>query len=98
MEEVLGILLSTGLTLDSILDMNFDQIELAAKCVYRHKIEMINTVLEPIAGAFGGKKSPKSIKNKVSSTKKTETKDQGLAKEQHKINQLRLLGIGVRDI
>ena len=78
--------------------MNFDQIELAAKCVYRHKIEMINTVLEPIAGAFGAKKKPKTIKNKVSSSNKSKSKKDGLAKEQHKINQLRLLGIGVRDI
>lgn len=98
MEEVLGILLSTGLPLDSILDMTFDQIELAAKCVYKHKIEMINTVLEPISVAFGGKKVPKSIKNKVSSPKKAQTKEHVEAKEEHKLNQLRLLGIGVNDI
>lgn len=78
--------------------MNFDQIEFAAQCVYKHKIDMLNMVFEPIAAAFGGKKTRKVTKNKVSSPKKVQNKTDGLAKEQHKINQLRLLGIGVRDI
>jgi len=90
--------MSSGLTLESILDMTFDQIEFSAQCVYRHKIEMINMVFEPIAAAFGGKKAPKSVKNKVSSSRKDQKKDDKLAREHHKINQLRLLGIGVRDI
>ena len=59
---------------------------------------MINTIFEPIAAAFGAKKTPKSIKNKVSSRKKANTKEDRLAKEQHKLSQLSLLGIGVRDI
>ena len=43
-EDVFGVLLSSGQTLDSILDMSFDQIELAAKCIYKHKMDMINMV------------------------------------------------------
>ena len=94
----MGILMSAGLTLDSILDMTFDQIEFSAQCVYRHKIEMINMVFEPIAAAFGGKKPSRNIKNKVSSSRKDGKKDDRLAREHHKINQLRLLGVGVSDI
>lgn len=84
--------------MDTILDMSFEQIELAAKCVQNHKIKMINMVLEPIAGAFGAKKSPKSAQKSISSQKnKPQTKDYVEAKEQHKLHQLGLLGIGVRD-
>tara|TARA_B100000085_G_C18504793_1_gene497082 strand:+ start:983 stop:1249 length:267 start_codon:yes stop_codon:yes gene_type:complete len=86
------------MNIETILDMNFDQIQFAAKCVYKHKVDMINMVFEPIAAAFGGKKQPKSIKNKVSSPKKANTNKEKLAKEQHKLSQLSLLGIGVRDI
>lgn len=91
--------MSAGHTMDTILDMSFDQIELAAKCVYSHKIKMINMVLEPIAGAFGVKKSSKTAQKSISSLRnKPETKEQVEAKEQHKLHQLGLLGIGVRDI
>ena len=86
------------MNIETILDMNFDQIQFAAKCVYKHKVEMINMVFEPIAAAFGGKKTPKSVKNKVSSPKKANGEKELLAKEQHKLSQLSLLGVGVRDI
>ena len=93
-----GILMSAGYSLESILDMSFEQIELAAKCVYSHKIKMINMVLEPIAGAFGGKKSSKRRQKSISSQSgKSRTKEDVEAREQHKLSQLSLLGIGVRD-
>lgn len=89
------------MTLDSILDMSFDQIELAARCVQKHKIDMINMVLEPVASAFGAKKSKKQPRKSITSNKKKEpieSKERVEAKEQHKLHQLNLLGIGVRDI
>ena len=81
--------------------MTFEQIEIAAKCVHKHKVDMINMVLEPIAGAFGVKKSTsKSARNSVSSSqvKKAKTKQEVEAKENHRLAQLKLLGVGVRDI
>tara|TARA_B000000557_G_C20534944_1_gene342268 strand:+ start:220 stop:498 length:279 start_codon:yes stop_codon:yes gene_type:complete len=92
--------MSTGLTLDSILDMSFEQIELAARCVQKNKIDTLNMVFEPIAAAFGVKKKSSHSKRKsVSSTKnKTLSKEEKEAKYNHKLNQLALLGIGVRDI
>ena len=78
--------------------MSFDQIEFAAKCIYKHKIEMINIVMEPIGNAFGVKKKPKTIKNKVSSKSKPLNKQEARAKEELKLSQLKLLGIGVTDI
>jgi Tfp pilus assembly protein PilP len=96
---VFGVLLSSGYTLDSILDMTFEQIELTARCVHKHKIDMINMVLEPVASAFGAKKSSRKGQKRVSSQKKKpRTKEEQEAMEQHKLHQLSLLGIGVRDI
>ena len=90
--------MSSGQTLDSILDMSFDQIELAAKCIYKHKMDMINMVLEPVASAFGGKKVSSRKKIRAPKTKEPQTKEYVERKEQHKLDQLKLLGIGVRDI
>lgn len=57
MRQMLGALLGCGWTVDQVLDLSFDQMSEVAKCVYAHKIQMIETVFEPIATGLGGKKA-----------------------------------------
>lgn len=79
------------MTLDTILDMTFDQISLCAGAVMNHKVDMLNMVFEPISAAFGGKtKKGKKLLNKSQKEKKKSVDD--------KLAQLKFLGIDVRDI
>jgi len=64
MRQMLGALLGCGWTVDQVLDLSFDQMSEVAKCVYAHKMQMIETVFEPIAMGLGGKKA----KNKRTGT------------------------------
>ncbi len=61
MEEVLGVLFSSGYTIDQVLDLSWNQIELSSRCIYRHKVSMLEMVFEPISIALGGKKSKRKI-------------------------------------
>lgn len=49
MRQLLGALFGCGWTVDDVSDLSFDQIREVARCVYAHKQQMINSVLEPIA-------------------------------------------------
>lgn len=51
------------MTIDDILDMSMDQIAFASRAVFKQKIKMLEMVFEPIATAFGGKKSKKKSKS-----------------------------------
>ena len=91
LKESLGVILSTGIPLETILDMTFEQISICAETIMNHKVEMLNMVFEPISAALGGKKSTakRSKSNKPKMTPKQ--------KEDQKMAQLRYLGIGVQD-
>jgi hypothetical protein len=56
------------MSIDTILDMSFDQIKFAAEVVYRQKIQMLEMVFEPIASMFGAKPDKKDIKPKKNLT------------------------------
>ena len=43
---------------------------MSAKCVYKHKISMIETVMEPIAVGLGAKPSKKKQKQKLTPQQK----------------------------
>ncbi len=64
MEEVLGVLFSSGYTIDQVLDLSWNQIELSSRCIYRHKVSMLEMVFEPISIACGGKKCTRDISRK----------------------------------
>jgi len=77
LERSLGTLLSCGLSFEQILDMSFDQIGLASRAAMRHKLSMIEMVMDPVASAFGAKKPPKTRKS-----------NKGVSKEQKKAELL----------
>lgn len=80
--------------LEDILDMTFDQIKLCSKCVYKHKVDMITMIMEPIGAAFGSKKAKRSMqsRNKKSTPK---GKKERAAAEEMKLRQLRSMGIDI---
>ena len=86
--------MSTGMSLDQILDMTFQQIELSAKCVFQHKLKMITMVLEPIGAAFGAKPNKKKS-NKYRSKTKPKTHDEKVRADNKKLAQIRSLGIPI---
>lgn len=74
--------------------MTFEQIKLCAKCIYKHKIDMITMVMEPIGAAFGSKKAKQSLAKR---TKKStpKTKEERAKSEEMKLRQLQSLGIDI---
>ena len=62
LEEVVGILLASGHTLDNILDMSWDQIKITSRSILRHKVSMLNMILEPIANSLGTKYNKSKVK------------------------------------
>lgn len=94
MEEVLGVLFSSGYTLDQVLDLSWDQIELSSRCIYRHKISMLEMIFEPISVALGGKKSKRKRKSSNNSIRK----NKNLSAEQKDavlLGKIRSLGIPI---
>ncbi len=90
MEEVLGVLFSSGYTIDQVLDLSWNQIELSSRCIYRHKVSMLEMVFEPISIALGGKKSKRKI------NKNNKSKNKNLNPEQKDavlLGKIRSLGL-----
>ena len=80
--------------LEDILDMTFDQIKLCAKCVHKHKVDMVTMILEPIGAAFGSKKAKRSLNKKQNKAKKNTNRDRAV-EEEMKLAQLKSLGISI---
>jgi len=99
----MGILLSSGLSLDKILEMSWDQIHFTAMCIQKHKVSMIEMVMTPIAEGLGGKSSKKSKKmtKKMQDQVNNMTPEQKVERDlhrQHRLHQqLHLAGIRVHD-
>ena len=55
--------------------MSFDQIGLASKAAMRHKLSMIEMVMDPVASAFGAKKPPKNSKSNKRVSKEQKSED-----------------------
>ena len=68
------------MSIEQILDMPFEQIHLCARSIMRHKVSMIEMVMEPIAEGFGAKpsKSSKKRRRKNSTPKTKEQKEKEL--------------------
>ena len=100
----MGILMASGITLDKILDMTWEQIQFSAMSVQKHKVKMIEMVMTPIAEGLGGKKSTKS---KVSRKNKMQRKIKNLtpeekamrdqAREMRLYQQIQLAGLRIED-
>ena len=88
MKSVIGVLASSGHSLDSILDLTWDQITLVAECIVKHKAETFNAYATPIAESLSGSISKKP-KRRTGQSK--DTKD----KEQRKIDAIKQSGFFV---
>ena len=91
---MLGALLGSGWSLDSILDLSFEQMREVSSCIYAHKLQMIEIVAEPIAGAFGAKKK----RQKITTTQKDLKNSQLSKEERDKILVGKLNALGFKDI
>ena len=94
MESVIGTILSTGQTLDQILDMTWDQIMFCAKSIQRHKIGMLETVFDAISVGLGGKKSKKSKRRQVKKNKELSTEERR-KKEALLLNKIQASGFKI---
>lgn len=85
--------MGSGMSLDQILDMTFDQIQLSAMCIVKVKVEFLNSIVEPLMGAFGADYKPASTSGPAKKTTKT-TEDK-LTAEKNKLLGLASMGIPV---
>lgn len=75
MKSVVGVLASSGHSLDSILELTWDQIVLVAECIVKHKAETFNAYATPIAESLSGGSS-KRPKTRTGRTNKRRDKNQ----------------------
>jgi len=85
--------MGSGMSLDQIMDMTFDQIQLSASCVVKVKVDFLNSIVEPLMGAFGAEYKPASTDGPAKKSKMT-TEDK-LTAEKNKLMGLASMGIPV---
>ncbi len=98
----MGTLLSSGFTLNLIVDMSFEHIELCARCIMRHKVSMFEMVMEPIAAGLGSKKARKNIKKKQAEANRLKNQEMKSKlnpdqKDALLLGKLNMLGFGVTE-
>ena len=83
--------MSTGQTLDQVLDMSWDHIQISANAIMRHKSFVLEIIFDAVSAGLGGKKkSNKSKKNPKKPTKLT--KEQKQKKEMALLHQINAAG------
>lgn len=95
MESVIGIILSTGQTLDQILDMSWDQIMFCAQSIQKHKISMFEVIFDAISVGLGGKKSKKSKRRPISNKNKELSIEEKRKKESLLIHNIKASGFKI---
>ena len=63
--------MSTGQTLDQVLDMSWKHIQISADAIMRHKGFILEIIFDAVATGLGGKKSKGSKNNKSRSNKRS---------------------------
>jgi len=53
-EQALGGLFVSGWTVDDLLDLTWDQVQLVAGCVVEYRSMQLNTIMEIVTSAIGG--------------------------------------------
>ena len=97
MRQMLGALLGCGWTVDAVLNLSFEQMQEVARCVYAHKIQMYELVMEPIAKGLGGKKGKNKRVSNTSSRTQADLKSSGLTPaERDQVLLERLGGLGFK--
>jgi len=90
--------MASGMSLQQILDMTLSQIMLSAKCIMRHKVSMIEMVMEPIAAGLGSKKAKRSLEKKKAKAMKSKNPNKKLSPERKDallLNKLKMMGFNV---
>jgi hypothetical protein len=85
----LGLLFSSGWTLDDALDLTWEQLTICIKCVIATKADQMSMIMDAVSIALGGKGSKKKSK-----TKSKKTKDKA-EKEQYMMDKLSAMGVSV---
>ncbi|MGI9554835.1 MAG: hypothetical protein ACR2M6_02570 [Vampirovibrionia bacterium] len=81
-------MLASGHNIDDILGMSWEQIKICSRSILRHKISMLNMILEPISNSLGSKYNKGKMKKKPKSTQTREQKDK---ERLHKLKKLGFL-------
>lgn len=90
--------MGSGLSLDQILDMTFDQIQLSAGSIVKVKVDFLNSIVEPLMGAFGADYKPASTDGPARSASKKKSKmtdEDKKTAERNKLMGLAQMGIPV---
>jgi len=64
LQQGLGALFVGGWTLDDVLGLTWDQLEVVSTCVAEYRALQLNTVVELVAGALGGKVEKKATRKR----------------------------------
>lgn len=86
------------MSLDDVLDMTFDQIQLSAMCITKVKVDWLNSIVEPLMGAFGAEYKPAKSDGpaRAASKKRKNMSDEDkITAERNKLAGLASLGIPV---
>ena len=95
MELVIGTILSTGQTLDDVLDMSWEHIRFSSKAIMAHKSFMLEIVFDAVSAGLGGKKTKNKNSNKRGRVRAKESKESKKQKEANLLNKLNSMGFNV---
>ncbi len=94
MELVIGTILTTGQTLDDVLDMSWEQIKFCAGAITAHRTQMLEVVFDAISIGLGGKKSKKKVNNRRKKGK-NQNKEEKRRKEALLVGQIQAAGFKI---
>tara|TARA_Y100000114_G_C11594310_1_gene247258 strand:+ start:239 stop:499 length:261 start_codon:yes stop_codon:yes gene_type:complete len=86
--------MSTGQTLDQVLDMSWDHIQISANAIMRHKSFVLEIIFDAISTGLGGKKKNKKSKKSLKKSTKL-TKEQKEQKELLLLHQIKSAGFNI---
>lgn len=88
-------LFSSGWTLDDVLGLTWQQLQVVSQCVVAYKAEQANLVMGAISSALGGKVK-KQAKPRAA---RVDNKQEGAGKQKRDLaSQLAALGLPVEDV
>ena len=90
----IGTILSTGQTLDQVLDMSWSHIQISASAIMRHKSFILEIIFDAVSAGLGGKKKNKKPKRNTKKPTKL-TKEQKQKKEMMLLHQINAAGFKI---
>jgi hypothetical protein len=91
-------LFSSGWTLDDVLGLTWQQLQVVSQCVVSYKAEQANLIMQVVTGALGGKvKKPASSRTREQPQENTQPKTSS-AKKVDVADRLSALGLPVDNV